>query len=368
MIKQKLRNTAGLLVLGSFGLLCGCATYPSHSTPAAIEDERSSAKEAKAKRLDEQKSTNEQNGQSTESLLRQEESTHGEGNLKDEEIRISKKRLYLVTGLNVAAGAGAFAAHIEPWWSGEKADFRVDYDWYDGYHLEMDKLGHFFLNIQVTRLSAASWEWAGISRKPALWLGALTSTAIYTAVELMDGNYNKWGFSVPDYVANLLGAAYPIAQEYFKPLRHFNFKFSYWPSEFYRNDRDLNKHRDGFMGYEPTDNWMEDYDGMAFWLSADVDWMLPEVLKPYWPDWLNIAFGYGAYNLSQWNQDIKERRWFIALDYNLECLPGDSAFMKGLKSVLNIIHFPAPTIRMTPDGDVSFYLLYFAPEANLRLF
>jgi uncharacterized protein YfiM (DUF2279 family) len=287
----------------------------------------------------------------------EEEQTAHVGTIQVKDVdNINDTRLYVIAGVHAAAMAGVYAAHFTAWWDQQVNDYRFVFDWYDNYYLEMDKFGHFFANIQVTKGSATMWQWAGFKRRTALWLGFLTSTVFYTGVELNDGMYDDLGFSVPDLVADFLGAAYAVAQEYYRPLKHFNFKISYWPSDFYRNDD--YKNYDGFKKYEAPTSVLDDYDGMTFWLSADVNWLLPDVIKPYWPDWLNIAIGYGAKNLPQSNQSRKKREFYIALDYNLNYLPGQCPILKAAKGVLNAIHLPAPTIRITSD-EVDFLFLYF---------
>lgn len=265
---------------------------------------------------------------------------------------INKKRLALVSGVTGAYLSGVYMAHVGPWWSGQKKGFHVKYDWYKNYWREMDKFGHFYGNIQITRLSAASFRLSGISPRASKWIGFGVSTIFYTALEVTDAGFADWGFSVPDYVANLLGAGYPLLQDYQPLMRHFNFKISYWPSRFYNNFDSRPDPR--FYRYEPYTYATGDYDGMTFWLSADVDWLLPEKVRPLWPDWLNIAVGYGAANLPQSNPDPKYREFYLALDYNTDFLPGDNMVMNALRSVLSAIHLPAPSIRWTSQGALSY--------------
>lgn len=268
----------------------------------------------------------------------------------------SRGRLFLVSSLTALGMAGTYVAHIEPWWSGEKQGFRFKFDWVNNYWLEIDKLGHFYANIQLTRATASMFRFAGISRRKALWIGAANSTLLYTAFELTDAGFADWGFSVPDYVANILGASYPILQDYYPFLQRFQFKISYYPSRYYKDDSYADA--PGFIRYYPYQYPAGDYDGMRFWLSAEVDPFLPTALQSYWPDWLNIAVGYGASNLPQANRELKYRDWYLSLDYNLEKLPGNSAFLRSLKSLLNAFHFPAPAIRINRHGSVA-YLLRF---------
>ena len=289
-----------------------------------------------------------------------------DGNQTSKQRNPHKNRIYYISGFDGLALAGVYAAHIKPWWSGQKTGMRFKFDFYNNYWLEMDKFGHFYANIQVAKLSAALFQFAGVSRRRALWIGFGNTTLLYTAFELTDAGFQDWGFSVPDYIANLLGASYPLAQEYLPVLRHFNFKISYFPSKYFRNEK--YRKSPGFIRYEPYHYVAGDYDGMIFWLSADVDWLLPNAVKPFWPDWLNIAIGYGAANLPQANRELKERQLYIALDYNLTSgtteaspragLSGKGALLRKLKSVLNAIHLPAPAIRITSDGAVAYFLQF----------
>lgn len=269
--------------------------------------------------------------------------------------RVNKRRLYVISGATGAWLSGVYIAHIEPWWSGKKEGFRFKNDWYGNFWREQDKLGHIYGNILLTRFTAATFQFAGVSRRKALWTGFGVSTAFYTALELTDAGFADWGFSLPDYVANLIGAGYPLAQEYWKPLQHFNLKWSYWFSQYY--DQPVSPNR-RFRDYQPYTYISGDYDGMSFWLSANINELLPASAEKYWPDWLAIAVGYGAKNLPQSNPDPKYRELYFALDYNLEARPGEAAWQKMLKSTLNIFHFPSPGIRITRDGTTAFLLSF----------
>ena len=220
----------------------------------------------------------------------------------------------------------------------------------------MDKLGHIVANVYLTKLSAESFVWAGVDRKKALWLGFTNSTLLYTAFELTDAGFEDWGFSIPDYVANLLGAGYPILQEYYPIMNHFNFKWSFWPSTYFQNE--VHQNKPGFVNYETYEYLLHDYDGMTFWLSTDIDWILPIQYESYWPDWLNIAIGYTAKNLPQDNHALKYREYILSFDYNLLKLPGNNSLLNTLKLIFNVIHFPAPAIKFGNNG-ITYYLFYF---------
>ena len=95
---------------------------------------------------------------------------------------------------------------------------------------------------------------------------------------------------------------------------------------------------------------------MTYWLSADVNNLLPEGAQPYWPNWLNLAVGYGARDLPQSNDEIKIRELYFGLDYNLVALPVENPVLKKALAFANAIHFPAPAIRIDETGSKAFLL------------
>lgn len=171
-------------------------------------------------------------------------------------------------------------------------------------------------------------------------------------MEITDGLYKNWGFSWWDMAANAVGSAWPNIQRAVPELQCINLKMSYHPSASVRK---------GWVEHD----YLRDYDGFTYWLALSVEDVLPTSMKPWWPDWLGIAVGYGA-NRTMLGKHIYnsaggvgqgEQEWYIALDYDLRKLPGEGAFVRFLKEELNIFHWPSPAVRITP-GTV-WYGLYF---------
>jgi hypothetical protein len=165
-----------------------------------------------------------------------------------------------------------------------------------------------------------------------------------------------WGFSPTDFASDVLGAFFPVAQEYWEPLRAINLKFSYLPSA----DLTHGTWKHGI--FVKKDTFIDDYQGQMFWLTINVNHYLPKDYKKYWPDWLQLAFGYG---LSRWDGDeeaslrhVTDKELWISLDYDIEKLPGDGELLRLLKKLFNQFHLPAPAIRLTP-GPI-WYGLFFA--------
>jgi hypothetical protein len=85
------------------------------------------------------------------------------------------------------------------------------------------------------------------------------------------------------------------------------------------------------------------------WLSMGIHYFLPEGAKKYWPEFLNLAVGYGVKHYQEAN---KYRNFYVAFDYDLrKIIPGNSKFMLWFKDVINHFRiFPAPGIRINKDG------------------
>ncbi len=245
---------------------------------------------------------------------------------------INYYKLGLVSGITAAGFVYGHIFQQDLWWKGEKSSFHFEwnYDW--RYALGADKFGHFFFPYLVTNIYADALEWTGIKRKKSLLYASTLAFIYQTYVEMRDGFSKRWGFSWGDFTANSLGAAYPLLQNEFPVLKNINFKISYYPSERFRN----NSHK----------SLIDDYESTYSWVSFNVYNFLPESLQEYFPSFINIAVGHSVKRLDFPGSSYHEI--YLGLDWNLEALPGDSAFLKKLKKYLNYYHFPAPAVRITP--------------------
>jgi hypothetical protein len=102
-----------------------------------------------------------------------------------------------------------------------------------------------------------------------------------------------------------------------------------------------------------------DYSGQTYWLSTDVNALLPENAKPFWPSFLRISAGH---SITDWidprtGANIRARRkLLLSIDFDAEKLPGDNRMWKTVKHQLSYIHFPSPTIELTPKFQaIGFY-------------
>jgi hypothetical protein len=225
------------------------------------------------------------------------------------------------------------------WWLGERAPFHFQNDW--KYALNVDKVGHVYATTAAQYIFQKSFEWSGVSESKAVWYGAGLALLFELYIETQDGFHKEWGFSPGDAMGDAVGALYPVLQHYVPPLKNVKFKWSYWPS---------NELREG-----KKQMFIDDYQGQTYWISLSFyDW-LPKSMQSWWPPFLGIAGGFAARNLNGGGSG--ERQYFIALDYDLTKLPGDSWILKTLKESGNFFHFPAPALRITPTA--TFFVLYF---------
>ena len=176
--------------------------------------------------------------------------------------------------------------------------------------------------------------------------GALCGALYEFYVETEDGKAVRWGFSPGDVKADIAGAAFFLLRNRIDFLRNFQYKWFYYPSGEAQPDDNIK--------YNPID----DYGGQSYWLAADIHRMLPENLKSYWPKWLNIAAGIGGWNLRSDQYALRQKAYYIGLDYDLEKIipESDIGILNFIRRGLSYWHFPAPAYRISPDP--RFFILF----------
>ena len=224
------------------------------------------------------------------------------------------------------------AAHVQnynSWWKGERSRFHFG----DGgiRTLGADKTGHFYFTYISSDLLSHSFDWAGVERRKSLLYSAIMSLAFQLYVEVEDGFTKSLGFSGGDAIADVGGAFYPTLQYYVPWFENVQFKWSCYPSARFKAG-----------SYNTI---IDDYESMYFWLSFGRK-VFPSYVESILPSFLCVAIGYGVTGLDR--EDGGNRQLFIGLDYDFTQLPGKGSFLTALKHVLNYIHFPAPTVRITP--------------------
>ncbi|MDB5035778.1 MAG: hypothetical protein JWQ98_3019 [Chlorobi bacterium] len=247
-------------------------------------------------------------------------------------VRPDAVKLAVIGGITAGGFIYGHAVLSHLWWKGTRSPFHFEWDHDWSYALGADKLGHFFFPYLASDICRQELIWSDVDTTTSLWLASGMGLAYQTYIEVRDGFSKEWGFSWGDFTADILGAAYPVAQHYLPALRHFNFKMSFYPSESYRAGQ-----------YHAI---IDDYESAYHWLSIDVHGLLPESLRDDIPALFNVAIGHSVRNLDHLGGGNHE--FYLSLDWNLEALPGDGAFWKFIRHNLNFYHLPAPAVRIYP--------------------
>jgi Predicted periplasmic lipoprotein (DUF2279) len=225
--------------------------------------------------------------------------------------------------------------------------------WIDVHNYQrMDKIGHFTDAYFVSDLTSKLYRWAGVSGESSIWYGALTGWMWMFEIEVSDGFFADWGFSWLDLSANTLGAGFFVLQKFFpEVLGGLHPKISYMVSDAWRNK----------LYTKNPKSFIDDYEGMTFWMTINPYHYFPDSWKKDYPKWLaplGIAVGYGAEGIAQRPQ-YGRPQWYFGFDLDIRQIDfgNESGFFKFLKSELNFIRLPLPTVRITPSG--VWYGLYF---------
>lgn len=246
--------------------------------------------------------------------------------------RIDPIRLGIVSGVTVGGFVVGHGLLNNLWWKGERSAFHFDWDHDWRYSLGADKLGHAWFPYLASTFYNGVFLWCGLDTAASLWASSGVALAYQTYIEIRDGFSAEWGFSWGDMTADLLGAGLPIARHYLPPLRAFEFKLSFAPSERFRAGSNA--------------AIFDDYESTLHWISVDVNALLPRSMADLWPDWLNIAVGHSVQGLD--DRGAGHHELYLSLDWNVERLPGDTDFLRFLKRLANLYHLPAPAVRILP--------------------
>jgi uncharacterized protein YfiM (DUF2279 family) len=230
------------------------------------------------------------------------------------------------------------------WWSGERAPFFLNYDW-DGNFRDQDKLGHFIGGYLLSEGGRELLKAGCMSdKKAAIWAAAYAA-AFQLQIEIWDGTQARYGFSPPDLLFNTLGQGLSLSHAFVPTMQAVMPTLSYSPTRALRNTQ---------AGRIPGDlRPTVDYSGQTYWLSVDVDTLLPTRAKKYWPDLLRFSVGHTITDFidPSTGADVRaQRRIMLTLDIDPLKLPGRAPWWVTVKKGLRHYHFPSPAIEIRSGG------------------
>lgn len=262
---------------------------------------------------------------------------------------VCDSKAYRVASRSTVA-SGAIAGNLalyqyfqKAWWSGPPAE-RMWVNWEQNEPFrQMDKFGHVYGGYHLTRLGSDLLAGACVSGAKTVWWGAAYAAAFQLQIELWDAKRAAYGLSPPDLMANTAGAGLAVAQYYSSPLRSVKPTISYA-----RTTASKRFGRAQGSQLRPT----TDYSGQTYWLSFDVDRMLPDGAAKWWPGFVRASVGHSitdyvdpATGKSRW----ASREFVLSLDVDPEKLPGNNPVWRRVKHELSYYRFPAPALVLTPS-------------------
>jgi len=247
-------------------------------------------------------------------------------------------------------GGNAYLYHYfkQAWWSGDPAPhFFFHADW-DQWFRDQDKFGHLFGGFHLARVGYAGLREACVSEQKAIFWSAAYAAAFQLQIEIFDGHFKKYGFSYADMIANTTGQALAVMQELHPSWRVIKPTFSY------HKTRALTNTENGTIASELRPSL--DYSGQTYWFSADVNELLPDDAKKFWPPFIRFSVGH---SVTDWvdpetgNAIRAKRKILLSLDFDPEKLPGNAPLWRTIKHTLSYYHFPAPALELTPKLHIS---------------
>lgn len=247
-----------------------------------------------------------------------------------------------VTATFIGGNAALYSYFKRAWWSGEKSDgFFFNADWDENFR-DQDKFGHMHGGYHLARFGDALLRSACVSKGRANAWSAAYAAAFQLQIEIWDGKYEKYGFSYPDLIANTTGTAIAVLHSAYPKTRAIKPTISYSRTAALRN-------ADNIPGeLRPS----LDYSGQTYWISADVDALLPNDAKRYWPGFLRVSAGHSITDWIDPNTGANlraKRRILLTLDFDAEKLPGENRVWKTIKRQLGYIHLPSPALQLSPE-------------------
>ncbi|MEI8134451.1 MAG: hypothetical protein WCH46_05145 [bacterium] len=207
------------------------------------------------------------------------------------------------------------------------------------YAMHNDKLGHAFYASTTADIITRCYVEAGLDAKTSGWIGFGASLLAQTLVEIGDGVHGKeayYGFSPGDEIADFLGSGFSMMKEYLPALKSIDYKIGFSPSDALKSG-----------AYHSI---IDDDESQFFWLSTS-----PAPLMPAWyPQWLNVAVGYGVENLEQVKflssraGTIPKSQFYLGFDISLKAIPIKGKVWEIIAEILDHFRIPFPALQLYP--------------------
>lgn len=210
-----------------------------------------------------------------------------------------------------------------------------DIEFYDNDFRGLDKFGHFYSASLFAQNIYFMSRWSGLNNTTASYTSFILSSSIMTAMEIHDAYYERWGFSVGDFLYNLGGAVFFVSQQNYALMRNLDFKMSY-----------------DFTTPAAEETAIESYPNMTYWLTVNPSGLFKDATFSWIPNWINFALGISVTHSKPGKTEL-----ILAVDYNLKRIKTKSVYLNHLIHLIDRYKLPAPALRLAP-GFIG-YGLYF---------
>ncbi len=244
---------------------------------------------------------------------------------------------------------------------------------------QVDKAGHLFSAYFQSHFFYRGAKWTGSSENKSIYLGLLGGFLFQSTIEVMDGFSHDWGFSAGDMTANLLGLSGFYFQQKYWGQQKITIKENSWPVAYGnqlipsvsgQSATTIKERTDQLFGSSALEKALKDYNVQTYWASFNIHSLLAEGNR--WPEWLNLALGYGAGNLyggfaNSWQQggetyhyktNDRYRQFYLALDYDLRKIFKKKPYLNAVMHVLDLYKWPAPALEYNTLNGFSFHLMF----------
>jgi hypothetical protein len=288
---------------------------------------------------------------------------------------LDRTRFWLSVGGGTAIYSAVSVGLYEAWYKGfERSAFHTFNDWGEWRH--MDKAGHILSAHLESHLAFKGALWTGMNRRSAMWSAVGVGMLLQSTIEVMDGFSAKWGFSLSDMGANVLGAGMFLGQEALWQDQRILMKASYtdpgystapiWSEDGTRSSSLLGR-ANSLYGASFAERFLKDYNGLTVWASVNPASFFPENKKPaFLPRWLNVAAGYSGANLyggfeNRWEEGDaifvldpaaypRYSQYYLSLDVDFTRIRTRSYLLKTVFNVISWIKVPAPALELNSRG------------------
>ena len=198
----------------------------------------------------------------------------------------------------------------------------------DGYFHErtyaggVDKVGHAWSNLAMSRVTSEILMWGGWTPWKAGVIASSMTLGLLTAFEVKDGYYTE--FSPGDAIFNAAGAGLNVAMLAYPPLDELiDFRVEYFPSREYRAlVAGRRPPQDPEKPQQVSLNFVEDYSGQRYLLALHLG-AVPGLRHRTWARLVDVAVGFEADRYKPDRMDPGLRRTqhvFLGLALNMQGL------------------------------------------------